>query len=92
MPFENVYRVETINVTMGTEVVNLMLKHGWKLLDISTTAYWDTPQLQTSSSFFVMGATKQIYENYSFHTAQSDYDKHKWDDFTDGQDGSSFFD
>lgn len=63
MNFEDVYHVITINSSQADEV-NDLLAQGWKLLSINQRSEFDSPGYVKSDSFFVVGATKEVYEEH----------------------------
>ena len=80
MDFNNIYHVENVSDTI---IVNLLLKHGWKVMNVIPEAYWEQPGFQNSTLCYAVGAEKGIFEKYSLNDAMSEYKNHKWSISTD---------
>ena len=72
MKLDNVYKVAVVHTDT---VVNTLLDHGWKLLEITTNASTDDRYVtqgvfQFSEPCFICGATKEIAESYPISKAK----------------------
>lgn len=71
MDLNDIYKVASVN---NDTVANKLLKHGWKLLKISTKSsvndeYSGHGPFQESTICFVLGASKEIANNYPISQA-----------------------
>lgn len=72
MKFENIYHVEEIKVDGSSELVNLLLQHGWKILNIVSDSQWDRYEGNATTSYIIIGASKDVFESYSFKDAKEE--------------------
>lgn len=71
----DVDRVEKID-TSETELVNLLLDHGWKILSIvqeSIDGSWTVQGF--ASSYFILGASKETAEKYPIKKSKDELEK-----------------
>lgn len=81
MKLKNVYRLASVE---SIDLANKLLEHGWKLLKVTTTSYADDRYIergicQHSTNCFILGATKQISDQYSQIDAKHELDSDQWD-------------
>ena len=72
MKFENIYHIEELTVNVSSELVNLLFQHGWKILDIVSHSQWSRVEGNTTTSYIIIGASKDVFESYSFKDANEE--------------------